>query len=66
MGQAIQRERLRAGDLVFFKTGLFTRHVGMYIDDGDFLHVSSSNGVMVSNLEDLYWKRTYWQARRIQ
>ena len=66
MGQAIKKERLRAGDLVFFKTGLFTRHVGMYIDSGDFLHVSSSNGVMISNLEDTYWKRTYWKARRIQ
>lgn len=65
-GQTIKKERLRAGDLVFFKTGLFTRHVGMYIDSGDFLHVSSSNGVMISNLEDLYWKRTYWKARRIQ
>lgn len=65
-GQAIKKEQLRAGDLVFFQTGLFTRHVGMYIDSGDFLHVSSSNGVMISNLEDAYWKRTYWKARRIQ
>jgi cell wall-associated NlpC family hydrolase len=51
---------------VFFKTGVFTRHVGMYLDDGDFLHAASSNGVTISNLEDRYWTRTYWKARRIQ
>ena len=51
-GRAIKKSQLRAGDLVFFKTGLFTRHVGMYIDNGTFLHASSSNGVTISNLED--------------
>ena len=65
-GQTIQQEKLRAGDLVFFKTGIFTRHVGMYMDKGNFLHVSTSKGVMVSNLEDLYWSDTYWKANRVQ
>jgi cell wall-associated NlpC family hydrolase len=66
IGLAVKQEQLRAGDLVFFKTGVFTRHVGMYIDEGKFLHVSSSNGVMVSNLEDSYWRSAYWKARRVQ
>ncbi len=65
-GRAIQKEQLRAGDLVFFKTGLFSRHVGMYIDEGNFLHVSSRKGVMISNMEDPYWNDTYWKANRIQ
>jgi cell wall-associated NlpC family hydrolase len=65
-GQAIKQEQLRAGDLVFFKTGIFTRHVGMYIDKGNFLHVSTSKGVMISNLEDPYWSDTYWKANRAQ
>ncbi len=65
-GRSVSREQLRAGDLVFFKTGVFTRHVGMYIDKGAFLHASSSNGVTISNLEDHYWRRTYWKARRVQ
>ena len=65
MGQAVRKEQLKAGDLVFFKTGVFTRHVGMYIDEGDFLHVSSSKGVMISNLDEKYWKRAYWKARRV-
>lgn len=65
-GRAIQHEQLRAGDLVFFKTGIFTRHVGMYIDEGSFLHVSTRKGVMISNLEEQYWSDTYWKANRIQ
>jgi cell wall-associated NlpC family hydrolase len=65
MGQAINKGQLRAGDLVFFKTGLFTRHVGMYIDSGEFLHASTSNGVTISSLDDSYWRRTYWKAQRI-
>ncbi len=66
LGRVISREQLRAGDLVFFKTGVFTRHVGMYLDNGEFLHVSSSNGVTISNLDERYWARTYWKARRVQ
>ena len=66
VGRSIQQSQLRAGDMVFFKTGIFTRHVGMYIDKGNFLHVSSSKGVMISNLEDSYWTSAYWKAQRIQ
>ena len=66
IGRAIQQVELRTGDLVFFKTGIFTRHVGMYIDKGNFLHVSSSQGVMISNLEEPYWNSSYWKAQRIQ
>lgn len=66
MGREITQQQVRAGDLVFFKTGLFSRHVGMYMEKGKFLHVSASKGVMISNLNDPYWKRTYWKARRIE
>ena len=66
VGRSIQKSQLRAGDMVFFKTGIFTRHVGMYIDGGNFLHVSSSKGVMISSLENPYWISAYWKAQRIQ
>jgi len=66
VGQAIAKDKLKAGDLVFFKTGVFTRHVGMYVGKGKFIHVSSSKGVMMSNLNASYWKGTYWKARRLQ
>lgn len=66
VGQSIKKSQLKAGDMVFFKTGFKTRHVGMYIDKGDFLHVSSSKGVMISNMKNPYWDDAYWKSRRLQ
>lgn len=58
-------ELLQPGDLVFFKTGITARHIGIYIDKGEFLHVSETSGVTKSNLSDPYWQRRFWKARRI-
>ena len=65
-GRSIKQSQLKAGDMVFFKTGFKSRHVGMYIDNGNFLHVSSSKGVMISNMEDPYWHSAYWKSQRLQ
>ena len=64
-GTVIQQRDLIAGDLVFFRTGKTTRHVGIYLEDGKFLHASTEKGVMLSNLDDEYWARTYWKSVRI-
>jgi len=63
-GQNISKNKLRAGDLVFFKTASKVRHVGIYIEKNKFLHASTSKGVMISKLNDIYWKDTFWKARR--
>jgi cell wall-associated NlpC family hydrolase len=65
VGRSIARSELRTGDLVFFKTGITLRHVGMYVDHGKFLHASTRQGVMISDLNDEYWKSAYWMARRL-
>ena len=65
-GKGVNRGELRTGDLVFFKTGMFVRHVGVYLEHGRFLHASTSRGVMISELDDGYWKARYWKARRIE
>ncbi|MDN6179790.1 MAG: NlpC/P60 family protein [Halomonas subglaciescola] len=62
-GHAIKRENLRAGDLVFFRPP-GSRHVGIYVGNGYFLHASTSKGVIISQLDNTYWRRYYWQARR--
>ena len=64
VGESIQKTSLKAGDLVFFKTGRSMRHVGVYIEAGKFLHVSSSKGVMVSSLDNPYWSKRYWKSTR--
>lgn len=65
IGREIAREDLRAGDLVFFKTGFKVRHVGMYLEDGRFLHASTSRGVIISSLLNPYWEEAYWHSRRV-
>ena len=56
---------LKVGDLVFFKTSWKVQHVGVYIGDNQFLHASTSKGVMLSSLDNVYWRSKYWQSRRI-
>lgn len=66
-GVPISRSQIQTGDLVFFKTGRGPNgyHVGIYVKDDLFLHASTSGGVIYSSLNSPYWRKTYWQARRI-
>lgn len=70
LGAAVSRNDLEVGDLVFFRTQgmgpLFkSHHVGLYVGDGEFAQASSSHGVMISRLDNVYWTRKYQAARRI-
>ena len=64
-GSGIRRKFIRTGDLIFFKTGRKSLHVGIAIGDGDFLHASRSSGVMISNIREHYWATRYLGARRV-
>jgi len=63
-GSNISKSQLKAGDLVFFQTGYKQRHVGVYVQEGQFLHASTSKGVIISRLDNPYWSKHYWTARR--
>lgn len=65
-GRRISRKRLKPGDLVFFKTGFRQRHVGIFIENDRFIHVSEKKGVSLSSLNDTYWGKHYWMAVRVQ
>ena len=67
MGTRIHKEDLLPGDLVFFKTGGGENglHVGIYDADNAFIHASTSQGVIRSSLDNVYWRKVFWQARRI-
>jgi cell wall-associated NlpC family hydrolase len=57
---------LREGDLVFFKTqGSRISHVGVFLWNKFFVHSASSKGVMISSLDDKYWKPRYAGAGRV-
>ncbi len=64
-GIEVSSRQMQPGDLVFFKTGRKKRHVGIYLHDGSFMHVSSSRGVMISKLRNPYWSDAFWMARRL-
>lgn len=64
-GDEVNRSNIKTGDLVFFKTGRKTYHVGVMINKNNFLHASTSNGVKISDLMDDYWQKKYLTARRI-
>jgi cell wall-associated NlpC family hydrolase len=64
-GTSIRRELLTTGDLVFFKMGRKTLHVGVIVEGDEFLHASTSQGVTTSSLDDYYWKSRYLGGRRV-
>ncbi|WP_127959398.1 NlpC/P60 family protein [Serratia microhaemolytica] len=67
LGNQVERHQLKPGDLIFFKTGSGKNglHVGIYDRDDQFIHASTSKGVIRSSLNNDYWQKAYWQARRI-
>lgn len=63
--QHIGMEDLNEGDLVFFHTGgRDISHVGVYLLNNKFVHAATSGGVMVSDLNDTYWRGRYKGAGR--
>jgi len=66
--EAIGRDRLQPGDLVFFDTTGGLSHVGIYAGEGRFVHSASegqSTGVIESALGESYWARTFVCAGRL-
>lgn len=64
-GTKINKNQLKVGDLVFFKTGRKVKHVGIYVGNQHFIHASTSRGVMKSNLGNPYWRKHYWKSTRL-
>ncbi|MFV0502520.1 MAG: NlpC/P60 family protein [Lachnospirales bacterium] len=66
-GIQVNKNQLQKGDLVFFDTekNNVINHVGIYINNGDFIHASTSSGVIVSNLEEDYYNSSFMGASRV-
>ncbi|NDV64938.1 C40 family peptidase [Bacteroides sp. 224] len=65
----VVRHQLKEGDLVFFssnRSGKKVAHVGIYLKAGKFIHASSSQGVIVSSLNETYYQKHWIRGGRIK
>jgi probable lipoprotein NlpC len=72
MGDKISNQNIQKGDMLFFATsgGSQVSHIGIVSvvqNSGEinFIHASSSKGVMVSSLNEPYWSNAYLFAKRL-
>jgi cell wall-associated NlpC family hydrolase len=63
--QAVDRDDLQTGDVLFFRIKGKVSHVGMYLGDGRFVHApSTGREVTVAALDAPYYRKTFVRAGR--
>lgn len=67
LGTPVEKNHLRQGDLVFFRTyAKFPSHVGIYLGDNKMVHASTrSRKVVISDITQAYYKKRYIGAKRL-
>ncbi len=68
IGSATSKSQLALGDLVFFSASpnqSKITHVGLSMGEGNFVHASSSKGVIIQSLNEKWWTDRFTSARRI-
>ena len=66
VGEAVSRDELAPGDLIFFGSSGNVSHVGIYAGDGEFIHASTSaHSVRFDRLDTKYFANRYVTARRV-
>ena len=65
-GRPVASTELAAGDLVFFRPTTKYRHVGIYLSRGEFVHASTTRGVMISRIDEDFWRGCYLTGRRVR
>lgn len=64
--EIVEKEKLEEGYLVFFNIlGKKNTHVGVYLTNGKFVHASTTNGVIISSLDNPYYVKNYSKGGRI-
>jgi lipoprotein Spr len=68
MLKPVERADIKEGDLVFFKINRsYISHVGVYLSNNKFIHETSyGKSVMISDLDEHYYKRYYFSAGRYE
>ena len=56
----VPKDKLQEGHLLFFNiSGKSNSHVGVYLHNNYFVHASTSKGVIISHLENAYYKKAF-------
>jgi murein DD-endopeptidase / murein LD-carboxypeptidase len=63
----VKRDALQQGDLVFFKISRNrVSHVGVYVANDYFVHASTKAGVVLSSLNEDYYRKYYGGGGRLK
>lgn len=63
----VRKKDLKEGDLLFLKgPDKKISHVGIFLKDDKFVHVTTAQGVVISSLRDDWYKKSFHAAGRIQ
>jgi cell wall-associated NlpC family hydrolase len=71
LGQVIPLRQIKKGDLLFFNTGNKNKinHVGLVTKTTNnkiyFIHASTKRGVIISSMDEKYYKTKFVKAKRI-
>jgi len=63
----VKKDDLQEGDLVFFKINSKSiSHVGVYLQNNKFVHASVHSGVVISDLDESYYKLYFYKGGRMK
>lgn len=62
----VSKNKLTEGDIVLFNiSGKKNSHVGVYLKNNYFVHASTSKGVIISNLNNPYYQKSYSKGGKV-
>ena len=65
-GTSVSKSQLQPGDLVFFGSGGYATHVGMYVGNGTMIHApSTGKNSMYTSINSDYYTSRYLGAKRV-
>lgn len=64
--KSVSKSDLKEGNLVFFKIdSKKITHIGVYLQNNKFVHASTKKGIMISDLNEEYFKKYYYKSGRL-
>ncbi len=67
-GEKRNIDQVKEGDLIFFSVNQTSKvsHVGVFLANKKFVHASTTKGVMISSLDEEYYKKRFHSIRRVK